>query len=160
MTSDRTHRMWWWLLGRLQVLSVSLHVDIPNPPPTGGKIKPVLTSKMTGSRWVTPPGVGGSPYHYFKTPSLNHIFSELSNHIYLELSHCLLLYIKLYTSCGRFVEENWRSQILRRLIRGYMCVWLPTWLEREKVIRLSSLCLVRHFCLKRHKNCFLRVIHE
>lgn len=100
MTSDRTHRMWWWLSGRLPVLSVSLHVDTPNPPPTGGKIKPVLTSKMTGSRWVPP------PKQYFKTPSLNHIFSELSNHIDMELSQWTVLYTELYVSCGRFVEES------------------------------------------------------
>lgn len=150
MTSDRTHRMWWWLSGRLLVLSVSLHVDILNPPPTGGKIKPVLTSKMTGSRWVTPPAGGGAPKHQFKTPSLNHILSELSNHTYLELSQWKVLYIELYACCGRFVEESWRSQIPRRLIQGYMCVWRPTWLEREKVIRLSSLCLVRN----KHEHCF------
>lgn len=52
MTSDRTHRTQWWRLVRLLLWSVSLHVDILNPPPSGGKIKLVLTSKTTGSRWV------------------------------------------------------------------------------------------------------------
>lgn len=69
----------------------------------------------------------------------------------MELSQWTVLYTELYVACGRFVEESWRSQIPRRLIRGYMCVWRPTWLESEKVIRLSSLCLVRNVCLKKHK---------
>lgn len=44
---------------------------------------------------------------------------------------------------GRFAEESWRSQILKRPIRGYMCVWQATWLGRGKVKRRSSLCSVR-----------------
>lgn len=57
MTSDRTHRTPWWPSARRLLWSVSLHVDILNPPPSGGKIKLVLTSKTTGSRWVNLQGV-------------------------------------------------------------------------------------------------------
>lgn len=52
MTSGRIHRTWLWQLERLPVLSVSRHVGIRNQPPSGGKIKLVLTSRTTGSQQV------------------------------------------------------------------------------------------------------------
>lgn len=57
MTSGRTPKTRWWPSARLLLWSVSLHVDILNPPHSGGKIKLVLTSKTTGSRWVNLQGV-------------------------------------------------------------------------------------------------------
>lgn len=57
MTSGRTHRTQWWQSARLLLWSVRLHVDILNPPPSGGKIKLVLTSKTTESRWVNLEGM-------------------------------------------------------------------------------------------------------
>lgn len=56
-TSGRTRRTRWWRSARPLLWSVSLHVGTLNPPPSGGKIKLVLTWKTTGSRWVNLRGV-------------------------------------------------------------------------------------------------------
>lgn len=93
MTSDRTHRMWWWQSERLPVSSVNLHAGILNPPPSGGKIKLVLTSKMTGSRWDTPQGALFCLLHDPYT--LNHILNDSPVHIYLELLQWKALCIEL-----------------------------------------------------------------
>ncbi len=158
MTSDRTHRMWWWQLGRLPVLSVSLHADILNPPPSGGKIKLVLTSKMTGSRWVIPQGAFTWPLYSESHTKWFTFTWNCCNGKHFVLNQFTVIF-------DRFVEESWPSQIPRRLMQGYMCVWPLTWLEREKVKKLSFQCLVRSltytvcFAQKEIKhNIFLRYL--
>ncbi len=51
MISDRTLRMWWWLLESRLSWSVSPLVDTRNPPSTGRKTKYESRRRMTGSRW-------------------------------------------------------------------------------------------------------------
>lgn len=144
MTSDRTHRMWLWQSGRLPVSSVSLRAGIPSPPPSGGKIKLALISKMTGSRWVTPQGALLSTLlHDPLTLTNSHFPAAVTVESTLYQTDSLLSRVLFYLFfLDRFVEESWRSQIPRRLIQGHTCVWRPTWLEREKVKKLSSQCLV------------------
>lgn len=93
MTSDRTHRMWWWRLEKPPVSSVSLHAGILSPPPSGGKIRLVLTSKMTGSRWVPPQGAVFCLLNYPCT--LNHTLNDSPDRIHQAQLQCKALCVEL-----------------------------------------------------------------
>lgn len=62
--------------------------------------------------------------------------------------------------CHRSVEESWPSQTQRKLMLGFMYVWQLIRSERERVKKLSSLCLVRplthtFWLFKRNKSWLL-----
>lgn len=87
--------MWWWRSGKLPASSVSLHAGILSPPTSGGKIKLALTSKTTGSRWVTHQGTDFTRLLYSESHAQWFTLSDLPGAVAMGSAYCWTGFVEM-----------------------------------------------------------------